>query len=156
MDYFGYVILSGKLAEPTSKTCDAVKNFKHLRTNQDVRSFRGLCNVFRRFVRNFARISARSTGRSPRGSPTRLDHLSDDKTKSLEVLRARLVYPIFALPRIVGELRGDTDACNEKVGCVLLQKKPVAKAQPVGYWSWKLSSPEINYSTAERECLAVV
>ena len=50
----------------------------------------------------------------------------------------------------------DTDASARQVGAVLLQKQPDQSTRPVGYWSRSLNAAERNYSTTERECLAVV
>ena len=48
-----------------------------------------------------------------------------------------------------------TDASNTGIGAVLMQKHD-EKLFPVCYESKKLSSKERNYSTIEKECLAVV
>jgi RNase H-like domain found in reverse transcriptase len=50
----------------------------------------------------------------------------------------------------------DTDACESQIGCCLLQDQPEGGLLPVGYWSRSLQPAERNYSTSERECLAVV
>ena len=51
----------------------------------------------------------------------------------------------------------DTDASQGKIGCALLQLDADGDTlHPVGYWSRTLNDAERNYSTTERECLAVV
>lgn len=62
----------------------------------------------------------------------------------------------MALTRRKGQYTVDTDASATQVGCVLLQEQPEGGLKPVGYWSRPLSQAEWNYSTTERECLAVV
>jgi len=49
-----------------------------------------------------------------------------------------------------------TDACAVQVGCTLLQQQPDRSILPVGYYSRGLIPAEKNYSTTDRECLAVV
>ena len=50
----------------------------------------------------------------------------------------------------------DTDASNEQIGCCLFQTQPNGANHPVGYWSRGLTRAEKNYSTTEKECLAIV
>jgi len=50
----------------------------------------------------------------------------------------------------------DTDASAGLGGAVLLQEQPDQSTRPVGYWSRSHNAAERNYSTTERECLAVV
>ena len=42
------------------------------------------------------------------------------------------------------------------MGCDLLQEQPEGGTRPVGYWSRALTDAERNYTTTEKECLAVV
>jgi len=156
VDYLGHVVRPGRLAV-SSKTCDAVRCFKPLRSTTDVRSFLGLCNVFRRFVPNFARVSAPLNDKLRKGEPARFAGLTDEETTAFDRLKDLLTSPpILALPRADGHFTLDTDACDRQVGCVLLQAQPDDQMRPVGYWSRTLTAPERNYSTTERECLAVV
>jgi hypothetical protein len=64
--------------------------------------------------------------------------------------------PILALPRAEGLFILDTDASQETIGCCLFQEQVGGTRHPVGYWSRGLKSAERNYSTPEKECLAIV
>ena len=156
VDYLGHVIFPGKLAVST-KTCEAVERFRPLRTTTDVRSFLGLCNVFRRFMPNFARMSAPLNKKLEKGQPAKFDELNAEETKAFEDLKGLLIAPpVLALPKAEGKYTVDTDACDLQVGCVLLQEQEDGTNRPVGYWSRTLTKPEKAYTVTERECLAVV
>ena len=63
--------------------------------------------------------------------------------------------PILQLPNPAEPFTIATDASNTGVGAVLLQTVG-GKELPVAYYSKKLTSTERNYSTIDRELLAVV
>ena len=77
INYLGHVVRPGKLAAAMD-TCKAVEGFPEPRTITDVRSFLGLCNVFRRFVKDFARIAAPLNAMLKKDRPATFDDLTDD------------------------------------------------------------------------------
>ena len=116
-----------------------------------------MCNVYRRFVQNFARIAAPLNQKLTKGMPFEFGLLTDTEYQAFEILKNKLMIPpILALPRHGYKYTLDTDACEYQVGCTLLQEQPSGDKHPVGYWSRSWTSAERNYSTTERECLAIV
>ena len=57
VDYLGHVVSPGKLAVST-KTCEDIKGQRIPSSITEIRAFLGLCNVYRRFVKDFARIAS--------------------------------------------------------------------------------------------------
>jgi transposase InsO family protein len=156
VDYLGHVIRPGQLSV-AEKNTEALKKAKHPTTQTELRSFLGLCNVYRRFVKGFAKIAAPLNVLLRKGEKTVLDVLTEEQAKAFETLRTALLNPpILALPRLEGMFTLDTDASDTQLGCCLLQKQPDGKDLPVGYWSRGLTPAERNYSTTEKECLAIV
>lgn len=81
--------------------------------------------MFRRDFSNFVGLSAPLNAKLTKLSLSRLDRLSDAEAASFDVLQVRLVsLPILAVPRTVGNYTVDTDACDQQVVRVLLQKAP--------------------------------
>jgi len=64
--------------------------------------------------------------------------------------------PILALTRREGFFILDTDAYAVEVACTLLQQQPDKSILAVSNYSHGLIRAEKNYSTTDRECLAVV
>ena len=156
VDYLGHVIRPGKLSV-AQKTTEAVAGFHPPKTQTHVRSFLGLCNVYRRFVPNFARVAAPLNALLKKGKPVNLDPLTEEVEKSIARLKEALTSaPILALPRSGFPYSMDTDACEYQIGVALLQHYPDGTRHPLGYWSRSLNDAEKNYSVTEKECLAVV
>jgi RNase H-like domain found in reverse transcriptase len=64
--------------------------------------------------------------------------------------------PLLALPLPTGKLWLDTDVSYGQLGTFLLQENSDGQTLPLGFWSRTLNPAERNYSTTERECLAIV
>lgn len=156
VDYLGHVIHPGKL-EVASRNTDAIKGFQEPRTQTQLRSFLGLCNVYRRFVPNFARVAAPLNRLLQKGEDFDLPPFNQAQTDAFELLKSALIQPpVLRLPRKDLPYSVDTDACDDQVGCALLQTYPDGMRHPIGFWSRSLIPAEKNYSVGERECLAVV
>jgi transposase InsO family protein len=156
VDYLGHVIRPGRLGV-AEKNTDALRTAAPPRTQTELRSFLGLCNVYRRFVPKFSTIAAPLNSCLTKGKPAILGMLSTEALAAFETLREKLLNPpILALPRRSGHLWLDTDASNSQLGCCLLQEQPSGPPLPLGYWSRTLNAAERNYSTTEKECLAIV
>jgi hypothetical protein len=63
---------------------------------------------------------------------------------------------VLALPQNEGPYILDTDASTEQIGCCLLQEYTAGNKHPIWFWSRSLNAAERNYSTTEKECLAIV
>jgi RNase H-like domain found in reverse transcriptase/Reverse transcriptase (RNA-dependent DNA polymerase) len=156
VDYLGHVIRPGRLGV-AEKNTDALRDAALPRTQTDLRSFWGLCNVYRRFVPHLASLAAPLNVYLTKGKPSVLGILSDPALAAFNSLRQKLLSPpVLALPRREGKLWLDTDASAAHLGRCLLQEQPFGPALSLGYWSRSLSAAERNYSTTEKECLAIV
>lgn len=135
INYLGHVIRPRRL-DISSHTTDAIRGLKALTSLTELRSFLGLCNVFRRFVPNFARLAAPLHQRLKKDQPATFGSLNEEELNSMNSLKNALISPpVLALPNNSGHLTLDTDACNVQVGCVLLQQQPDDTTKPIGYWS---------------------
>jgi RNase H-like domain found in reverse transcriptase len=129
----------------------ALKDMTHPTTQTELRSFLGLCNVYRRFFKDFAKISAPLNILLRKGETPQLSLLSPEQVFAFDTLRASLLHPrILALPRIEGAFTLDTDASDHQLGCFILQEQPDGTQKPICYWSRGLTSAENNYSTTEK------
>ena len=115
----------------------------------------GLVGYYRKFIPNFAAIAVPLTDLTRKGTPNQL--LWDEPQElTLESLKAHIANPpVLQLPDFNKELVLHTDARNEGIGAILLQKDSGVK-HPIAFISKKLLPRERNYSTIEKECLAIL
>lgn len=124
------------------------KNLSHLKT------FLATCSWYRKFVPNFAEKSSILSALTKKNAPWNwnLEHQT-----AFEVLKNALTTsPVLQQVDYGKPFILRTDASNYAVGAVLLQKTEDGDEKPIEYASRLLTQAERNYSTSEREALAVV
>ena len=154
--YLGHILRPGKLAI-YGKNLEAITKALPPKNKTQTRSFLGMCNVYRRFVKGYTLVARPLTLKTVKDHPESWDSLSKEEMQAFELLKRNLVTaPILALPREGFAYTLDTDASEYQLGCCLLQEQPDGALHPIGYWSRTLTSAEKNYSSTEKECLAIV
>ena len=154
VDFLGHRLEEGLIGlheDNVAKIRDAPRST----TKKQIRSFMGLAGYYRDFIPNFAALAAPLSDLTCKGQPNKVEW-GEAQEKAYQSIKALLTKePILRLPD-PGEtnfLR--TDASDSGIGAVLMQEHD-GKLFPVCYGSKKLSSAERNYSTIEKECLAIV
>jgi len=140
-----------------NKNVDALKHTKFPAINTQLKNFLGMCNVYRRFVKDFAKrakpLNALTRAQIPPDPPPP----TDVAIAAFEDVRnALLCAPALALSKDNRKLVVDVVTCVDQVRRTLLQEEPGELLHSVGYWSRGLSAAEKNYSATEREFLGVV
>jgi len=156
VEYLGHIVRSGQL-HMRNKNVDALKHPKFPTTKTQLKSFLGMCNVYRRFVKNISKRAKPLNALTRAEIPPDLPPPTDVAIAAFEDLRNGLLCPpVLALPKANRKLVVDVDACADQVGRTLLQEEPGELLHPVGYWCRGLTAADLNYSTTECECLGVV
>ena len=155
--YLGHIVRPGTIeVDQASTRC--LEGLRPPRTVTELRSFLGVCNVYRRFIRRLTDIATPLNelleGNPAKNSP--IPELTCRQLRSFEELKSAVMNPpILALPRLGLPYEIDTDACEHQVGFTLFQYQDDER-KPIGFWSRTLSSHEKNYHMTEKECLAIV
>jgi len=156
VEYLGHEIKPGRLGVMDAHT-RALREARFRTARTHVRSFVGMCNVFRRFVLNFARMAAPLTDLMGSRAPVLVPPATPLQQQAFDRLKEALkTPPVLALPRRGRKYIVDVDACGTHVGAALLQEQDDGKLQPVGYISRRLAANEPPYGVTEKECVAVV
>jgi len=83
-----------------------------------MKSFLGMCGVYRRFVADFAKIAKPLSALTSTELRKRLPFPGEEESKAFEELRGRLLAaPILAPPKRKGHYIVDVDASYEQLGC---------------------------------------
>lgn len=126
-----------------------IQSLKEPKGVADLRSILGVLSWLRRFVPNFAKIAVPLTSLLSKSAEWKWENEQEIALETLKkafVENAVLVFPDFSKPFDL-----TTDASGKAIGAVLLQEGKIVHCV-----SRALSAAERNYTTTEKECLAIV
>lgn len=150
--YLGYIVNAQGISVDPEKISVILKLDPPNNIKQ-VRSFLGMVGWYRRFIPNFAELITPISKLLRKGQPFCWDVTCDvafNKIRNLLVSKPILACPNFELPFTV-----QTDASAFALGAVLTQSYEDGD-RVICYLSRTLTRQEQNFSTTERECLAVI
>lgn len=150
--YLGHVI-SENGVQPDPDKIRAVKEFPIPKSKKNVKQFMGLANYYRRFIHNMAKIAKPLNDTLKKSSQFKWTEQCQAAFDTLrEILCEDLIlqYPDFNKPFIV-----TTDSSDYALGAVLSQGQ-IGSDLPVAYASRSLNKAEKNYSTTQKELLAII
>lgn len=120
---------------------------------KELQQFLGLCNYYRRFIADFSTI-AEPLYQLLRNNVEFLWNSTCDE--SVCKLKQTLIKaPILGYPTSGGHYTLHTDASGQGIAAILSQTQSERQVN-ICYLSRTLSPAERNYSTSEKECLAIV
>jgi len=156
VEYLGHVIRPGRVYV-LEKIFRAHRGLRYPETQIQMKSFLGMCGVYRRFVADFAKIAKPLTAFTCTKLPKKLPPPSGKETNAFEILRGRqLDAPILAVPNRHGHYIVYVDASYEQLGCCLQQQQSDGEYHPIGYYSRAFIPTEKNYFATVIEALRVV
>ena len=157
VSFLGHMVRRDGMSMQQHKV-QAVKDWPTLQSVKDVRSFLGLANYYRRFVRGYAQIAQPLTDltRKEDGKPLPWSWGTTEQKAFDALKRALTSAPVLAHPDPQRQWIVQTDASGVAIGGVLSQKQADGTVRPVAFWSYKLNSAERNYSATVRELMAIV
>ena len=148
VEYLGYWI-TRKGIQPLPKKVLAISNIKTPTTTKEVRSFVGMINYYRDMWIRRSEILSPLTKLCSKGVKFKW---TDEQQKAFELIK-RLVSQeiLLAYPNFNELFEIHTDASDYQLGAVISQQ-----GKPIAFYSRKLSPAQRNYTTTERELLAIV
>ena len=154
IEFLGHSFSEGTV-HTSSRLTKKITEAPRPQTKKQVRSFLGLTGYYREYIPNYAEIALPLTDLTRKGSPTQVKW-GEKEEQAFRKLKERLATPpILRLPQFDQLFMLKVDASDRGIGAVLMQEH-AGEAFPIAYASKKLLPREQNYSTIEKECLAIV
>lgn len=148
-EFLGHVVNTEGI-QPNPNKINAIKNFPRPKSPKQIKSYLGLSVFYRKFIPNFAKVSKPLTNYLKKVA--KIDVSNKEYVEAFEKLKILITSePILTHPNFDQKLTLTTDASNYAMGAVLSQEK-----KPVSYASRTLNAHEVNYSTIEKELLAII
>ncbi|GFV60296.1 retrovirus-related Pol polyprotein from transposon 17.6 [Trichonephila clavipes] len=145
-------IVSSNGVHPEPDKVKAVRNFPTPKNIHDIRSFLGLCSYFRRFIKGFCYLAEALQSLLKSGVEF---HWGPEEVEAFNSLKKALTSDIvFGMYDESASTEIHTDASGYGIGAFLVQIQN-NNEKVIAYASRTLTKSEKNYSTSERECLAI-
>ena len=155
LQWLGYEILAQGIRPETGKVSQILE-LKSPRTVKEVRQILGIINYYAKFIRELADKAAPLYALLKKGSKF---SWAENESKALAAIKQLISRRECLKPfdtdskcRVVLKI----DASELEMGAVLEQEDSSGIMRPVLYWLSKYRSYEQNYSTVEKETLAII
>lgn len=153
IEYLGYMV-SRKGVSLTKRHVQAILDYPQPRNIKELQGFLGLCNYFRRFIKDYALKS------KPLQVLLKKDILFDfdgDRKKAFDRLKEELTSPpVLRIYNPSTETELHTDASSQGFDAILVQKQSDGHYGPIAYFSKATTDCGKNYHSFELETLAIV
>ncbi|PKU69720.1 RNA-directed DNA polymerase [Dendrobium catenatum] len=146
--YFLGFIVSAEGVKVDPKKIQAISEWPTPKSFFDIRSFHGLANFYRRFIKGFSILAAPLTN----CLKSKQFLWTDEQQSSFEAIKSALsTAPVLALPDFEKPFTVETDASATGIGAVLMQQN-----KPIEFFSEKLCPARQKWSVYEQELYAVI
>ena len=153
LTFLGHTV-SGRGIQTNDKKIKEIKEAEIPRCAKQLRSFLGMTNYYRKFIKDYAKI-AEPLHAATSGCDKQINW-SEECNDSFELLKAKLCEaPILDYPRKDRRFILDTDASFGAIGGILSQEKEDGDEVVIAYGSRHLSKHEKGYCVTRKELLAI-
>lgn len=152
VEYLGHII-SRHGSRPSMKKVECIKNYPTPKNVTEIQRFTGMSGYFRKYIQDYAKLAGPMYELLKKDTPY---IWSDRCDKGFKGLKEALISPqVLIFPNFNETFIVTTDASDFAIGAVLSQGE-VPHDRPIQYFSKTLNSAQRNYSTIEKELLAIV
>ncbi|CAC5385210.1 Transposon Tf2-12 polyprotein,Transposon Tf2-11 polyprotein,Transposon Tf2-1 polyprotein,Transposon Tf2-7 polyprotein [Mytilus coruscus] len=153
--FLGHIISREGVKVDPAKT-SAVSKFPTPQTQKQLRSFLGMANYYRRFIKDHSKIVFPLNSLLHKDQPVKLKWTPKCQT-AFDIIKHALVNaPVLSYPDLDKPFILTCDASDTAIAFVLGQLNSDKKEYAIAYGNKSLTKEERNYTTSEKECLAIL
>ena len=155
VNFVGNLVGEG-VRRPLESKIEIIKNMPEPTTKKGVRSFIGMVNFFRGFIKNFSQVMFPITELTKNNRSNRVK-FNDEERNAFEQIKKLLCdcTNLYA-PNYEKEFILRSDASDTAIGACLLQKDDEGNEQPIAFLSSKLNETQRNWKIVVKEAYAIV
>jgi len=151
--YLGKEVGQGYV-RPVEVKVTAIAEFPVPATRRELRRFLGMAGYYRSFCKNFSTVVTPLTSLL---CPSKKFEWSAECQNAFDCVKMLLCNaPVLVAPDCSRTFKLEVDASAVGAGAVLLQEDINGIDHPVSYYSRKFNKHQLNYSTIEKEALALL
>ena len=151
--YLGHVLSKAGIAPDASKV-SLIKEHPVPQNTKQLRSFLGIANYYRRFIKDFSIKTAHLRSLLKRDAVFVWNSVHQEEFNFLK--DALTSAPILAFPNMRKDFILTTDACVSGIAYILSQLDDQQREHVICYGGRGLRSSEVNWTVSELECLAII
>ncbi len=139
---------------PDSRNVEKIKNVKVPKNTTELKRFLEIAQYYRQYINGYADLAGLLYDMLKENGPAVWGQAQQE---AFDIIKVKLATePIRAHLDFNKSFKLYTDASDTSLGAVLAQDDEEGKEKVIAYEARRLSVPERNYPTTEKECLAVV
>lgn len=152
--YVGHILSAGGIRVDPAKT-SAILNFPQPRNVKELRSFLGLINYHRRFIKDFSILALPLYELLKKNA---IWSWRQREAESFAALKASLAQVVeVCYPKKQGTFIIQTDSSDSGLGaCLSQEQQEEGEVRIIAFASRTLRGPEKNYTVTEKETLAII
>ena len=140
--------------KPLEAKVNAISEFPVPKCKRQLMRFLGMAGYYRKFCKNLSGIAEPLTNLLNKSTKLKWNDKCQDAFDRLKAILNSV--PVVLAPDFDKCFKLAVDASDVGIGAVLLQEDNNGVDHPVCYFSKKFNKHQKNYSTIEKECLALI
>jgi len=152
VQYLGHIVGQGQV-KPVNAKVEAILQFMPPINRKGIRRFLGMAGYYRKYCQNFADVVCPLTNLLKKDVKF---CWTESCQQAFNMVKTMLTsQPVLVMPDYTQPFKLLCDASDLGAGSILMQDQNGVD-HPIAYYSRKFSKHQRNYSTIEKECLAMV